>query len=373
MNIHVPFSNLQAQHEALRPELERVFSDLLKNCDFILGAPVAAFERQFADFIGVKHAVGVGNGLDALRLVLQAAGVGPGHEVILPANTFIATALAVSQTGATPVLVDCDPETFNIDVARIEGAITQRTRAILPVHLTGQSADLDPVLEIAARHGLRVIEDAAQAHGALYKNRPCGGIGWAGCFSFYPAKNLGAFGDGGMVTTNDDALAERLRQLRHYGQEARYVHVVQGCNSRLDTFHAAILSVKLKHLKDWNAARAAHAARYRELLAGVGDLVLQAESPWSTHVYHLFIIQTARRDALQKHLAAAGVDTIIHYPIPVHLQKAYADLGLGVGSFPAAERLAGRILSLPMFPELTEEQITAVANTIRRFFDGENK
>jgi len=373
MTLKVPFINLPEQHAALRSELEPLFSDVLTKANFILGEPVSVFEKEFAAFIGAKHAIGVADGLDALRLSLQAFDIGPGDEVIIPANTFIATALAVSQTGATPTLVDCCPETFNLDTSAIGRAITPRTKAIIPVHLTGQATDMDPILEIARSHKLHVIEDAAQAHGTVYKDRPCGSIGDAGCFSFYPGKNLGACGDGGIITTNSDTLATRLRCLRNYGQEVKYVHVEQGSNSRLDTLQASILSVKLKRLPDWNRQRADHARRYRELLTGIGDLVFQTNPPWSSHVYHLFIIQTAQRDALQKYLSEHGVDTIIHYPIPVHLQKAYASLNKPSGSFPAAEKLAGRILSLPMFPELSEEQISHVGNTVKAFFTSDTR
>jgi dTDP-4-amino-4,6-dideoxygalactose transaminase len=303
-----------------------------------------------------------------LRLALIALDVGPGDEVILPANTYIATALAVSAIGARPVLVDCDPETYNIDVRLIEPAITPRTKAIIPVHLTGQSADMAPILDVADRHDLHIVEDAAQAHGTLYKGQPCGSIGAVGCFSFYPGKNLGACGDGGMVTTSDAKLAERLRRLRNYGQKAKYQHVEKGLNARLDTLQAAILSVKLRYLPQWNKARAAHAEKYKEMLTGVGDLVFQRRAPYSTHIYHLFIVETEQRAALQKHLDTVGIGTNIHYPVPIHLQQAYADLGYGKGDFPEAEHLAERMLSLPMFPELRSDQIRRVAGEIKGFF-----
>lgn len=364
----IPFVDLMAQYRTTEAEVKAAIEEVLTRQDFILGRSVAQFERAFAAFIGVEHAVGVASGLDALRLTLQALDVGPGDEVILPANTYIATALAVSAVGARPVLVDCDPRTYNIDVTQLAAAITPRTRAILPVHLAGQAADMDPIQAIAARQGLAVIEDAAQAHGTRYKGRPCGALGQAGCFSFYPSKNLGAYGDGGAVTTGDGALAARLRRLGNYGQEQKYVHVEKGLNSRLDTLQAAVLGVKLRHLERWNRARAACAAVYRELLAGVGDLVIQEPAPDSTHIYHLFIVETEARDALQQHLRAAGIETNIHYPRPIHLQQAYADLGYGHGDFPVAERLAERTLSLPMFAELTHAQIQRVVSEIRRFF-----
>lgn len=364
----IPFLDLPAQHRALRPELEDAYSDLLTECNFILGEPVTRFEQQFAAFIGTKHAIGVANGLDALSLSLRALGVGQGDEVIVPANTFIATALAVSQVGAEVVLVDCDPEDLNIDVGLIERAITPRTKAVIAVHLTGLAAAMDPIMALAAKHGLKVVEDAAQAAGTQYKGRGCGSIGAAGAFSFYPGKNLGGCGDGGAITTNDDDLATRLRRLRNYGQEIKYVHADQGVNSRLDTLQAAILGIKLRHLPDWNNARYQHAQLYRKLLQGVGDLRFQRETAGSSHIYHLFIVQTEARDELQRHLHTAGIDTIIHYPIPIHLQKAYSCLHHGPGAFPVAERLAKRILSLPMYPELGQSAIERVAEAIRGYY-----
>jgi dTDP-4-amino-4,6-dideoxygalactose transaminase len=368
----VPFVDLAAQHATIRDEITSAIEQVLFDCNFVLGTQVEQFEREFADFVGCEHAVGVSNGLDALRLSLMSIGIGPGDEVILPANTYIATAFAVSAVGARPVLVDCDPQTYYIDVNGLESAITPRAKAIIPVHLTGQAADMDPVLEIAAQHGLRVIEDAAQSHGTQYKGRPCGSMGSVGCFSFYPSKNLGAYGDGGMVTTNDPDLASRLRCLRNNGQTTKYRHVEKGLNARLDTLQAAILSVKLRHLGRWNEARADHAERYRRLLTGVGDLVFQRKPWYSTHIYHLFIVETDQRDALRERLDARNIQTGIHYPIPIHLQQAYEDLGYVEGNFPVAERLAKRMLSLPMFPELRPEQAEHVAEEIKGFFaDGQ--
>ncbi len=364
----IPFVDLTAQHAAIQSEINSAIDQVLSRCNFILGSQVEEFEQAFARFVEAEHAVGVSSGLDALRLALMALDVGPGDEVILPANTYIATALAVSAVGARPVLVDCDPETYNIDVGLVEPAITSRTKAIIPVHLTGQSADMAPILEVADQHGLYIVEDAAQAHGTLYKGQPCGSIGAVGCFSFYPGKNLGACGDGGMATTNDAKLAERLRRLRNYGQRAKYQHVEKGLNARLDTLQAAILTVKLRCLPRWNKARAAHAERYKEMLTGVRDLIFQQRVPYSTHIYHLFMVETEQRAALQKHLKAAGIDTGIHYPVPIHLQQAYADLGYNKGDFPKAEQLAERTLSLPMFPELRPDQIRRVAEEIRGFF-----
>jgi dTDP-4-amino-4,6-dideoxygalactose transaminase len=329
---------------------------------------VRRFEEEFAAFVGAKHAVGVGSGLDALRLGLLALGVGPGHEVIVPANTYIATAFAVSEVGGQVVLVDCDAATYNVDPQLVEAALTPRTKALLPVHFTGQAADMAPLLELARDHQLEVVEDAAQAHGTRYRNQPCGSLGKLACFSFYPGKNLGAYGDGGLVTTSDPVVVERIRRLRNYGERAKYEHVVKGVNSRLDGLQAAFLSVKLRHLPAWNEARSKHAEAYAAELNGVGDLVLQQRADFSTHVYHLFVVETERRDALREHLSARGIQTGIHYPTPIHRQEAYADLGLPAGSFPVAERLARQTLSLPMYPELTSEQIGTVTNAIREFF-----
>jgi dTDP-4-amino-4,6-dideoxygalactose transaminase len=364
----VPFVDLRAQYRALAPEVEQVVLGVLERCQFILGPEVAEFEADFAEFIGARHAVGVSSGLDALRVALIALGVGPGDEVVLPANTYIATALAVSSVGAKPVLVDADPHTYNIDPGLIEAALGERTRAIIPVHLTGLSADMDPIAEIASRHGLHVIEDAAQAQGTRYKGRGCGTLSAVGCFSFYPGKNLGAYGDAGALTTDDPDLAARLDQVRNYGQAEKYHHVVEGLNARLDTVQAAILTVKLRHLTAWNEARAGHARAYRERLKGIGDLRLQAEPDYSSHIHHLFMVETDSRDELQAHLAGRNVQTGIHYPIPVHLQEAYAGLGHGEGDFPVAERLAGTILSLPMFPELAPAQIEQVTAAVREFY-----
>jgi dTDP-4-amino-4,6-dideoxygalactose transaminase len=366
----IPFVDLQTQYRALKPEIDAAVTRVLTDGNFILGRQVEEFEQAFAEFVGCQYGVGVGSGLDALRVALAALGIGPGDEVILPANTYIATALAVSAVGARPVLVDCDPQTYNLDTEQIEAAITPRSKALMPVHLTGQAADMDAVMAVAEKHGLLVIEDAAQAHGTLYKGCPCGSFGAAAGFSFYPGKNLGAYGDGGIVTTNDAQLAEKMRRLRNYGQSRKYYHDEQGLNTRLDTVQAAVLQVKLKYLPEWNAARARNAALYREALAGVGDLRFQQQAPDSTHIYHLFIVETGRRNALAAHLTAANIQNGIHYPIPVHLQQACQDLGYRAGAFPHSERLAGCMLSLPMFPELSEAQIERSANEIKSFFAG---
>jgi dTDP-4-amino-4,6-dideoxygalactose transaminase len=361
----VPFVDLKAQYQTIRDEVRAEVDNVFESTQFILGDAVEKFERDFAAFLGVKHVLGVGSGLDALRLALEAAGVGAGDEVIIPANTFIAPALAVSGTGATPVLVDCREDTYQIDPELIEQAITARTKVIMPVHLYGQSADIKAIVEIARNHKLEVIEDAAQAHGARFLGQRCGGFGLAGCFSFYPGKNLGAYGDGGAVATNDDDFAKKVNSLRNYGQKQKYVHVEKGTNSRLDTVQAAILNVKLQHLDDWNAARRAHAAMYSDSLAD--KFGVPALDPRSEHIFHLYVVRTRNRDELQKHLNSHGIQTGIHYPIPIHLQEAYRDLGLGKGSFPVTEKLADEILSLPMFPELTHQQIELVVDALSTF------
>ncbi len=322
----IPLVDLRAQYRQLKPEIDMAIAKVLEECTFILGPAVDEFEKRFADYIGVRHAVGVSSGLDALRLALTALNVGPGDEVLVPANTFVATALAVTAVGARPLLVDCDARTYTIDPSLLEESITPRTRAIIPVHFAGQTADMQPILRLAQRYGLRVIEDAAQAHGTLYGNQRCGSLAAAGCFSFYPGKNLGAYGDGGAVTTDDPAVAAKLRTLRNYGQRSRYDHAVKGFNARLDSLQAAVLSVKLPRLDQWNARRKERASLYRELLAGVGDVTIQPPAAYTDHLYHLFIIESAHRDALRLHLKKSGVETGIHYPIPIHLLPAYADL-----------------------------------------------
>jgi len=360
--------DLAGQMALLHDELRQAIDEVLLRGDFVLGAATTAFEAAFARFLGVDHAIGVGNGLDALRLSLMMSGIGRGDEVIVPVNTFIATALAASSLGARPVFVDCDPQTYNIDVSRIEAALTNRTRAICPVHLTGQPADMQPILEIAERRNLVVVEDTAHAPGALYRGRACGTLGAAGCFSFYPGKSLGACGDAGLIATGDAKLAERLRCARNYGQKKKYEHVEQGLNSRLDTLQAAILNVKLKYLPAWNEARQAIAAEYRRQLEGVGDLTFQQCLPNTTHVYHLFIVETDHREALQAFLTERGVETLIHYPQPIHLQPAYRDLGYQPGDFPVSERLSRRMLSLPIFPEMSAAQVARVAGGVQDYF-----
>lgn len=333
---------------------------------FVLGEEVAQFEAAFADFVGVAFCVGVGSGSDALWCALKASGVGPGDEVIVPAHTYIASVLAISAVGATPVLVDCLEETFQIDPNAARDAVTSRTRALLPVHLYGQAADMDALNALARERALTMVEDAAQAHGAAYKGHGCGTWGRAAGFSFYPGKNLGAYGEAGAVVTDDERLASYVRRFRNYGQEEKYRHLERGWNTRLDTLQAAILLVKLQRLHEWNEARRRHADAYRERLRGL-PLTLPREAPGNRHVYHLYVIRTPHRDALLTYLRERGVSCGIHYPIPVHLQMAYAHLGHGKGAFPVTEKIASEVLSLPMFPELEMEQIDYVCECIRSF------
>ena len=355
----VPFLDLGAAHDELRPELDAAVTRVLRSGWFVLGKEVSAFEASFAAYCEAGHCVGTANGLDALRLALGALGVGPGDEVIVPSHTFIATWLAVSECGAVPVPVEPDEATFNIDPARIEAAVTSRTKAIVPVHLYGQPADLDPILAVAEAHGLAVVEDAAQAHGARYKGRRVGAHGHAVAWSFYPGKNLGALGDGGAVTTDDPVLAQTIRALAKYGSREKYVHASRGVNSRLDEIQAAVLSAKLPHLDAWNARRRDVAARYLEALADV-DLILPSVPEFAEPVWHLFVVRSTRRDGLRARLAEAGVQTQIHYPKAVHMQEAYADMAIEPDALPHARRLAGEVLSLPMGPHLTREQQSGV-------------
>lgn len=360
----VPSLDLRESYLELKPEIDQAVARVLDSGWYILGPEVEAFEVEYAAYCEAKHAVGVANGLDALHLALRALGVEAGDEVIVPSNTYIATWLAVSQCGATPVPVEPDERTFNIDHASIEAAITPRTRVILPVHLYGQPVELDPILAIARKHGLYVLEDAAQAHGARYKGKRIGAHGAAAAWSFYPGKNLGAMGDGGAVTTNDPQIADSIRVLRNYGSRIKYANEVQGYNSRLDPLQAAILRVKLGHLDEWNARRAAIAERYREGHAGRG-LALPEAPEWASPVWHLYVVRSSCRDALQKALTDAGVGTLIHYPIPPHLQEAYKQCGWRKGAFPIAERIAEECLSLPMGPHLSFEQAGAVISALR--------
>lgn len=365
----IPFLDLKLQTASFQDEIQSAMDRVVSDCNFVLGQQVVDFEEAFAAYCECKHAIGVASGLDALKLILRAMDIGPGDEVITVSHTFIATTLAISSVGAKPVLVEITPDTYTMDSQTIEAAITERTKAILPVHLYGQTAELDPILQLARKHGLKVIEDACQAHGARDKGRRAGSIGDASAFSFYPGKNLGAFGDGGAVTTNDAALAERIRTLRNYGSSEKYFHDELGENSRLDTLQAAVLVVKLKHLDNGNSARRAAAALYDAGLNGVGDIKTPVVRKDSEHIFHLYVIQTERRDELQKYLKEQGVDCLIHYPVPVHLQKAYSSRGWKKGDFPLTEKVADNILSLPVFPGISEEQVEFVCELIQLFYN----
>ncbi len=365
----VPLVDLKAQYRDIKPEIDAAIQRVLENTSFILGEEVRRFEANYAAFCQVKHAVGLDSGSAALDMALIAAGVQPGDEVIVPSHTFIATAAAVTHRGATPVFVDVEEDTFNMDPGRLEAAITPRTRVILPVDLYGQPASMGPILDIARRHGLLIVEDAAQAHGASYKGVATGNFGLCGIFSFYPGKNLGAYGDAGMLVTNDDTVAETARLLRNHGRRDKYEHLMVGYNFRLDALQAAILDVKLKHLSDWNRARRQRAAVYDRLLADL-PIRLPTVRPDREHVFHVYVIRVARRDDLARYLKARGIETIVHYPIPLHLQPAYKSLGYKRGDFPITERLVDEILSLPMYPELTETQQEEIAAGVRDFLAG---
>ena len=363
----VPFVSLEIMHDEIRKELDDAYQAVMDNSFFIQGQACTAFEEEFADYCGVKYCVGVGNGLDALMLILRAMDIGAGDEVIVPSNTFIATALAVSYVGASPVFVEPEIETFNINPARIEEKINKNTKAIIAVHLQGRPADMDAINAVAQKHGLKVIEDAAQAHGARYKGKRVGSLGDAAGFSFYPVKNLGALGDGGCVTTDNKELADRIRALGNYGSDHKYHHIYQGVNSRLDEMQSAFLSVKLPHLDKWNADRRRIADRYlNEIHHPHIVLPLRSDSVFE-HIYHVFVVRCEGRDRLEEYLNKNGIGTVRHYPIPIHLQGAYADLGLPEGSLPIAETISRTVLSLPMYYGMTEEQITQVIQTINRF------
>jgi len=367
MTVPVPFLDLKAQYRSIREEIAPAIQGVLDNAAYAGGPAVQAFEEDFAAFCGCKRAVGVANGTDALLMAMLALDVGAGDEVVTAANTFIATAEAISFAGATPVFVDIDEESFNMDPGKLEAAITDKTKAIIPVHLYGQIADMDPILAIAKERGLKVIEDASQAHGARYKDKPAGSLGDVGCFSFYPGKNLGAYGEAGAVATNSADLASRVARIRDHGQDKKYYHAEIGMNGRMDGIQGAVLKVKLGHLPAWTDLRRQHAARYNDLLSDAANVKTPAEMPWAKHVYHLYEVRVPRRDELLKHLADREVFCGIHYPVPIHLQVAFGFLGLKKVAFPVAETCADEILSLPMFPELTEEQIQRVAKEIKAF------
>jgi len=362
----IPFVDLKAQYQSIKPEIDAAIGHILETGAFALGPAVADFEQKFAPYCGVAHAVGVNTGTSALHLALLALGIGPGDEVIAPAMTFIATISAIDYTGARPVLVDVDPKTYTLDPAKIEAVITPRTKAILPVHLYGQCADMDRILEIAQKHGLPVLEDAAQAHGAEYKGRRAGSMGIMGCFSFYPGKNLGAYGEGGAVVTNDPEMDKKIRMLRDWGMERKYHHDLKGFNYRMEGMQGAVLGVKMKYIEDWTEKRRVAADLYRERLANMPGICLPQEALDCRHVYHVFAILLKNRDEVAKRMQAAGIGVGIHYPIPVHLQKCFAELGYTAGDFPVAERIAAEELSLPVFPELTGEQVDMVVVALQQ-------
>jgi dTDP-4-amino-4,6-dideoxygalactose transaminase len=364
--MEVPFLDLRAAYLEIKDELDEACRRVMNSGWYILGSETEAFEREFAAYCGTKHCVGVGNCLDALHMILRAYDIGEGSEVIVPANTYIATWLAVSYAGASVVPVEPVERTYNIDPEKIEAAITPRTKAVIAVHLYGQPADIDPVREVADYHGLKVIEDAAQAHGALYKGRRAGSLGDAAGWSFYPGKNLGAYGDAGAITTDDDFVAERVRELRNYGSRVKYHNSHKGFNSRLDEMQAALLRVKLKRLNEWNARRSKVAESYLERLEGSG-LILPVVSEGVEAVWHQFVIRSDRRDDLQKHLAGAGIGTLIHYPVPPHLQAAYGEMDLAEGSFPLTEAIHREVLSLPIGPHLPESNVAKVVQAARSF------
>jgi dTDP-4-amino-4,6-dideoxygalactose transaminase len=361
----IPFVDLKAQYASIKAEVNTAIQGVLDSCQFTLGSEVAAFEDEFAAYCQTTHGIGVNNGTSALHLALLAANIGPGDEVITVPFTFVATVSAIYYTGATPVFVDIDPRTFTMDVGAIEAAVTEKTKAILPVHLYGQPADMDPILEIARRRGLLVIEDAAQAHGAEYKGRRAGSLGDMGCFSFYPGKNLGAYGEGGMVVTSNADYTRTIRMLRDWGAEKKYQHVLKGYNYRMEGIQGAVLRVKLRHLETWTEARRAAAARYDSHLAGSGVATPEAMT-YARHVYHVYAIRSSHRQQWQEALHAEGIQTGIHYPIPVHLLPAFADLGDKAGQFPHSEQAANEVLSLPIFAELTAEQCEVVSHAVRR-------
>jgi dTDP-4-amino-4,6-dideoxygalactose transaminase len=367
--VKIPFLDLHAAYLELQGELDAACRRVLSSGWYILGGEVEAFESEFAAYCGARHCIGASNGLDALELILRGYGIGAGDEVIVPANTFIATWLAVSRVGAVPVPVEPDEPTYTIRAEPIEKAISSKTRAVMPVHLYGQPAEMQPICDLARTHGLKVIEDAAQAHGARYRGKRCGSLGDAAGFSFYPGKNLGAFGDAGAVVTDDAELAERLRRLRSYGSTVKYRHESLGFNARLDALQAALLRVKLARLEDWNGRRRKIAARYREGLPRGSALVLPHAAEGIEHVWHLFVIRHPRRDDLQRHLSAAGVETLIHYPIPPHCSGAYADRGFKRGDFPVTERISTTALSLPMGPHLTPAMQERVMEAVASFAD----
>jgi dTDP-4-amino-4,6-dideoxygalactose transaminase len=365
-SIQVPFLDLRAQYQSIKPEIDAAIARVLDTSQFVLGAEVAGFEQEFAAYNGAAECIALNSGTSALHLALLAAGVGPGDDVITVPFTFVASVAAILYVGARPVLVDIDPRSFAMDPAAIEAAITPRTKAIMPVHLYGHPTDMDPIMKVARHHGLVVIEDAAQAHGAKYKGRPVGILGDIACFSFYPTKNLGAYGEGGAVTTDNPGYAHKIRMLRDWGQNRKYHHLLRGFNYRMEGLQGAILRVKLRHLDQWTEARRAAASKYNRLLADCG-VELPREMPWALHVYHVYTLRTKDRDSLQAALQREGIQTAVHYALPVHLQPAYADLGYSRGAFPQSEKAAEEVLSLPLYPEITDSQIQKVAQALTSF------
>jgi dTDP-4-amino-4,6-dideoxygalactose transaminase len=365
----VPFLDLKIQYQTIKDEVTPAIQDVIENASFVLGKAVADFETQFKREHNVRHCFGVSSGTDGNHMALWGLGIGPGDEVIIPANTFIATAWGATLCGATPVFVDCDRRSYNIDPDKVEEKITSRTKAIVAVHLYGQPADMDPLTAIARRHGVFLVEDCAQSHIAEYKGQRVGGLSDASSFSFYPGKNLGAYGEGGAVATNDDALARKFKMIRDHGAERKYDHEIQGHNYRMEGIQGAVLGVKLKHLAAWTEARRRHADLYSRLLKGIPAITTPVEMPYAKHVYHLYVIRTPHRDRMQKHLEGKGIGTGLHYPIPLHMQKVFSGLGYKPGDFPVAEQLGSECLSLPMYPELTDEQIVHVCHTLGEVLD----
>lgn len=364
----IPFLDLKTQYHSIKKEIDSEILDVLETSSFVLGRKVLDFETRFAGLHSVKHCVCASSGTAGNHLALWALGLDPGDEVIVPANTFIATAWGATLCGAKPAFVDCEAGSYNMDPSKIEGAITSRTKAVVAVHLYGQAADMDGIREITKRHGLHLVEDCAQAHLSEYKGRKVGGLGEIASFSFYPGKNLGAYGEGGAVTTNDDALAMKAKMMREHGAVQKYIHEILGHNYRMEGLQGAVLGVKLKYLHEWTEKRRAVASKYREKLSDLEQIKLPEEMPYAKHVYHLFVIQTTRRDALQKYLAEKEIGTGLHYPIPLHVQPCFRDLGYKQGDFPVTEQLSARGLSLPMYAELTDPQIEYVCETIRKFY-----
>ena len=367
MSIRIPFLDLKAQYQKIKDEVDVEIQNVVDSCAFINGPAVKKFNKNFAEYCGVNFAVGVGNGTDAIFLALKAIGISPGDEVITAPNTFIATTEAISLTGARPVFVDIHPATYNIDVTKIEAAITGKTKAIVPVHLFGQPADMAPILNIAKKHNLKIVEDAAQAHGAMYKGKRVGGFGDVACFSFYPGKNLGAYGDGGAVVTNNEEIAQKVVMLADHGSFNKYEHKFEGVNSRLDSVQAAVLDVKLKYIDEWNELRRENAYTYNKFLQGVPGIVVPSELRETKPVYHLYVVQVNERDKIRDLLGEDGIASGIHYPTALHQQPAYLYLGYEEGSFPVAEAAVAKYVSLPMYPELTEPMIEHVCNSLKKY------